>query len=197
MCSLSTQCLKTSLLTQTHSSFESPWIPIQCWGTQAAFGGPIIARGSLQEIRDRSILHGVFFLFPNLKKNLGRREIRFLLSLIICARIYNSSMIYLHSLKESKVVQIIMIQYCCNSLQVTQQTELGFYICVGIHIIGLYSFISQLVPSLWSMVNKTNKNSPTFIALFAFWCVGILGHFYTTNKHSQETDLWMIQPTKN
>lgn len=110
MCSLSTQCLKTSLLTQTHSSFESLWISIQCWGTQAAFGGPIIAHGSLQEIRDRSILHGVLFLFPNLKKNLGRREIRFLLSLIICARIYNSSMIYLHSLKESKVVQIIMIQ---------------------------------------------------------------------------------------
>lgn len=79
-------------------------------------------------------------------------------------------MIYLHSLKERKVVQIIMIliQKCCNSLQVNLQTEPGFYIYVGIHIIGLYNFISQLVPSLRSRVNKTNKYSPTFIALFSF-----------------------------
>lgn len=63
---------------------------------------------------------------------------------------------------------MIMIQKCCNSLQVTLQTEPGFYIYVGIHVIGLYNFISQIVPSVWRRVNKTDKNSRTFIALFVF-----------------------------
>lgn len=46
-------------------------------------------------------------------------------------------------------------------------------------------------------MNETDKNSPTFIALFAFWCVGSLRQFYTTNKHSLETDFRMVPPTKN
>lgn len=46
------------------------------------------------------------------------------------------------------------------------------------------------------MLNKTNKNSPTFIALLAFLCVGSLDHFYTTHKHSLETDVRTVQPKK-